>query len=64
MNTFVYLSSKYLFLILILLHIIEIIWLKPNNVFLGPYCGDSVLLDISVCQVFNLNLNFNDKFQF
>ena len=32
-------------------------------VFVGSYCGNSVLLDISVYQVFNLGSNFNDKFQ-
>ena len=32
-------------------------------VFVASYCGNSVLLDISVYQVFNLDSNFNDKFQ-
>ena len=36
---------------------------KQIIVFVGSYCGHSLLLDISVYQVFNLGSNFNDKFQ-
>ena len=37
---------------------------ENHIIIFDSYCGDSLLLDISLYQVVNLDSNFNDKFRF